>query len=204
MSVKKIYKSTAIGATIILIIIGVIIVLSYLFPGIFLIRTDEISLSYNVKLSDFPPWFLNIIYSDQQNKSSDNSLKNPCSVSSLFISLDPVQNIQTGDQIMVTGVTNVESNSIITLKIIPVITENPGELIPKTTFRSFLGIAGSTRVLSGNGIIHRWSWVANSSELSPNLYEVTASTRSNCSNPDLIPMVDISGTSRFTLIQKSI
>ncbi|PWR74737.1 hypothetical protein [Methanospirillum lacunae] len=185
MSVKRVYKSVAIGATVILVLIGAIIVLSTLFSTTLPDRTGDISLSYN-------------------ETSSDTLPNTPDSISSLYISLDPVKNIHTGDQIVVSGVTNLQPGSIISLKITPAFAERTDDSNSKTTFKSFLGLMGSIRVSPDNEQVHHWLWVANSSDLSPNLYEVTASFICPFSNSNKIPGVVFSGTSRFTLTQRSV
>ena len=204
MSVKRVYKSVAIGATIILVLIGAIIVVSTLFVTSLPERTDDISPLNNDTPSDVTSYFYDKIHSDGYNNSSNTLSNNPDPISSLYIALDSVRDVQAGDQIVVSGTTNLQPDSIISLKITPAFTERPDDFNSKTTFKSFLGLMGSTRVFADDNPVHRWSWVANSSDLSPNLYEVTASFISPVSNSDQKPGIFFSGTSRFILTQRSV
>lgn len=204
MSVKKVYKSVAIGATIILVIIGVIIGLSTIFFQIIPVNTDYFSSSFIDNSSDIHSDYFAQIPVSKRNNSPNDRTNTPYSISSQYINLDPVKNIQAGDQIIISGVTNLEPGSVIILKITPIFTGRTDNSNSKTTFKSFLGLMGSIRILPDNKSVHHWTWVANSSELSPNLYEVTASFSSSNVNSDQISGVDFTGSSRFTLTQRSL
>ncbi|MDD1729993.1 MAG: hypothetical protein LUQ50_13100 [Methanospirillum sp.] len=204
MSVKRVYRSVAIGATILLVIIGAVIVLSTLSITTLPDRTDDISSSYNDSSLDGTSVFSDQMHTDGYNKSSDTLPNTPDSISSLYISLDSVRDVHAGDLIVISGTTNLQPGSSISLKITPAFTERTDEFSSKTTFKSFLGLMGHTRVFADDNPVHRWSWTANSSDLSPNLYEVTASFISPFSNSDQIPGIIFSGTSRFILTQRSV
>ncbi len=204
MSVKRVYKSVAIGATILLVLIGAVIVLSTLSISTLPDRPDDISSPYNDSSSDDTSVYYEQVSTGGYNNSSDTLPNTPDSISSLYISLNSVRDVQAGDQIVISGTTNLQSGSIISLKITPAFTERTDEFSSKTTFKSFLGLMGYTRVFADDNPVHRWSWTANSSDLSPNLYEVTASFISPLSNSDQKPGIFFSGTSRFILTQRSV
>lgn len=102
-----------------------------------------------------------------------------------FISVDPVSDKNTGDQLTITGTTSLPTGTHVIVEVYPASFEDQ----TGTGYGNFNGATGTVAIVKGTGEVNTWSWPLDTATFKPGEYRVSVSSVNG----------DISANTKFTL-----